>query len=53
MYTEVSMYVLRKGKEVVTADTSIDKVKNLQFFRGGEISKEKVTVKIPAQKRYD
>lgn len=49
MFKEVNMYVLRKGKNVLISSTNREKVLSEQFFHGGEITKEKVMVKVPAQ----
>lgn len=42
MQYEVTEYVLKKGKEVLIVSTSYEEVKNMQFLRGGQITKLKV-----------
>ena len=51
MEQEVNLYVLRKGKEVVISSTNREKVLSEKFFRGGEITKEKVMVRVPSQEK--
>ena len=43
MQNEYTEYVLKKGQSVIITSRNYEDVKNLQFLRGGEIHKIKVT----------
>lgn len=43
MQNEYTEYVLKKGQIVIITSRNHEDVKNLQFLRGGEIHKIKVT----------
>lgn len=43
MQNEYTEYVLKKGQIVIITSRNYEDVKNLQFLRGGEIHKIKVT----------
>lgn len=46
---EITMYVLRKGKEIVTATENREYALTMQFLRGGEIEKEPVSWKVASE----
>lgn len=39
---EITMYVLRKGKNIITATENREYALTMQFLSGGEITKEQV-----------
>lgn len=49
---EITMYVLRKGKEIITATENREYALTMQFFKGGEITKEQVSWKVMSEYIY-